>query len=130
MTADSAEVVLERFAAILEQSIKALLPNGNTSISMGVHHIYSKQGTILNFRPVRVINGGNRFALQISSGVPYFNAAYGFDEIGNKLTPRVNKSGGEQREIANYKIIETAIKTTCDALGLEFDNVSVEVSGL
>lgn len=129
MKADTSDVVAVRFISLLQQQLRALLPQGSTSISMGVTHTYSEGGTIANFNP-RLSRNGNNIKVELGANeVSYFGYELGYNEDGSKRTPRI-PAEGQAREAANYQILDTAIRNTCEALGLEFENVTWSVTGV
>lgn len=129
MIAESAENVAIRFISLLNYQMKSLLPQGPSSISMGVTHIYSEGGTIASFNP-RFTMSGNNIRLELDAGeVSYFGYELGYNEDGSKREPRYAREG-QQREVANYKILETAIRNTCEALGIEYSNITWSITGV
>lgn len=132
MKAESGAVVAARFCDLLEQQLRALLPNGPDSISMNVTHVYSTGKSILALpEGLTKTDNGKNIKIDLSAGeTEYFGFMLGFEADGvTRKTPRI-PAEGEAREAANFNILETAIKNTCEALGVDFDNVTYSFGGI
>lgn len=75
-------------------------------------HIYSTGNMYRNFVSTKTQNG---WVMEMSRGVPYSHYAMGFDDSGNKRTPR-----GKLEKI-NFKTIKKCIKTVAETYGAIVD---------